>query len=225
MADVYEQNLAQKSTLTTSDYIRVVGADNVSYKQYMKSVADAIRTIVSTQDLNTATKNGEIYQFGTVAENRPADMPYGYVFAMSQDSNGTNCHQLALDRGGTGRGVIYIRSRLASTWGDWIKMPTRAEVDTLNSLIKRVTLSSSSSANVSMPTPSRYGTFIITGFAQSIGAVMIGITINAEVITSVRNLMTGTDFSSSYLTFSYANGVLTISSTNSATSIFTIVCG
>lgn len=42
MADVYEQNLASKSTLTTSDYIRVVGSDNVSYKQLVSDVAKKV---------------------------------------------------------------------------------------------------------------------------------------------------------------------------------------
>lgn len=42
MADVYEQNLASKSTLTTTDYIRVVGSDNVSYKQLVSDVAKKI---------------------------------------------------------------------------------------------------------------------------------------------------------------------------------------
>lgn len=38
MADTYEKDLAQKTSLTTSDYIRVVGSDNVSYKQGISSV-------------------------------------------------------------------------------------------------------------------------------------------------------------------------------------------
>ena len=42
MADVYEQNLSAKSSLTTSDYIRVVGSDNVSYKQLVSDVAKKI---------------------------------------------------------------------------------------------------------------------------------------------------------------------------------------
>ena len=42
VVDVYEQNLGQKSSLTTSDYIRVVGSDNASYKQGMQSVIDTI---------------------------------------------------------------------------------------------------------------------------------------------------------------------------------------
>ena len=34
-----ERNLPSKSTLTTSDYIRVVGSDNASYKQLVSDVA------------------------------------------------------------------------------------------------------------------------------------------------------------------------------------------
>lgn len=44
MADVYEKNLDSKTSLTTSDFIRVVGSDNVSYKQLVSDVADKIIT-------------------------------------------------------------------------------------------------------------------------------------------------------------------------------------
>ena len=42
MADTYEKDLAQKSSLTTGDYIRVVGSDNVSYKQLVSDVAQKV---------------------------------------------------------------------------------------------------------------------------------------------------------------------------------------
>lgn len=42
MADTYEKDLAQKTSLTTSDYIRVVGSDNVSYKQQVSNVKSAL---------------------------------------------------------------------------------------------------------------------------------------------------------------------------------------
>lgn len=45
MADTYEKDLAQKSSLTSSDFIRVVGSDNVSYKQGMSSVANLINNL------------------------------------------------------------------------------------------------------------------------------------------------------------------------------------
>ena len=42
MADTYEKDLAQKSSLTVNDFIRVVGTDNVSYKQLVSDVAKKI---------------------------------------------------------------------------------------------------------------------------------------------------------------------------------------
>lgn len=42
MADVWEKDLAQKSSLTVNDFIRVVGTDNVSYKQLVSDVAKKI---------------------------------------------------------------------------------------------------------------------------------------------------------------------------------------
>lgn len=42
MADVFEQNLPSKANLTTSDYIRVVGVDNASYKQSISDVMSDI---------------------------------------------------------------------------------------------------------------------------------------------------------------------------------------
>ena len=38
MAEVYEKDLGSKGTLTSSDFIRVVGSDNVSYKQPMNTL-------------------------------------------------------------------------------------------------------------------------------------------------------------------------------------------
>lgn len=48
MADVYEKDLAAKSSLTSSDYIRVVGSDNVSYKQPMNSVLNVFNLVFSS---------------------------------------------------------------------------------------------------------------------------------------------------------------------------------
>ncbi len=42
MADTYEKDLGQKSSLTSSDYIRVVGTDNVSYKNPASSLINTL---------------------------------------------------------------------------------------------------------------------------------------------------------------------------------------
>lgn len=55
MADTYEKDLAQKSSLTTSDYIRVVGSDNVSYKQGVPSVLAGMGLSLYYTDTNSTS--------------------------------------------------------------------------------------------------------------------------------------------------------------------------
>ena len=57
MADTYEKDLAQKSSLTTSDFIRVVGSDNNSYKQGMASVKSALG-VTALESYLECTRNG-----------------------------------------------------------------------------------------------------------------------------------------------------------------------
>ncbi len=62
MADTYEKDLGQKSSLTTSDFIRVVGSDNVSYKQSVASV----KTALGIDEL-TAITNGTIQKYSNIS--------------------------------------------------------------------------------------------------------------------------------------------------------------
>lgn len=72
MADVYEQNLGAKSSITSSDYIRVVGSDNVSYKQPMsyfptKAEVDALKTptaVTVTASTNVVIDTNKSYKCG-----------------------------------------------------------------------------------------------------------------------------------------------------------------
>lgn len=58
MADTCEKDLAAKSSLTTSDYIRVVGSDNVSYKQGIASVMSTMGLSVTSPTAPTLTQTG-----------------------------------------------------------------------------------------------------------------------------------------------------------------------
>ena len=133
----FESGLGAKSSLTTSDYIRVVGSDNNLYKQSVSSVKtgmgiSALETSVSNlnnvtgvTDLNDAIGNNRVYYFNSTASNKPSGLNYGYVFVMSE-ANGVNTQQIAVGRGGTDAGPIYRRGRNSSgTWGDWVKEPTK----------------------------------------------------------------------------------------------------
>lgn len=65
MADTYEKDLGAKSSLTTSDYIRVVGSDNVSYKQSLTSVNNALPIKAEVDALNSSTQSSLSSTSGT----------------------------------------------------------------------------------------------------------------------------------------------------------------
>ncbi len=68
MADTYEKDLGAKSSITGSDYIRVVGSDDVSYKQPMsyfptKAEVDALTTIYVSQVGTTSSTGWILLQY------------------------------------------------------------------------------------------------------------------------------------------------------------------
>ena len=74
-------------------------------------------------------------------------------------------------------------------------------------------------------TVNRYTTLLVIGFAQRIGSIGLMVVIAGATLSSVINLATATAFSSTHLTFSLSNNVLTIASDDSNESVFTIVRG
>lgn len=131
MADTYEKNLAQKSSLTTSDYIRVVGSDNVSYKQLISDVADVMltrfgKTATYTGDLNALAINGYWYCTSS-ATNLPTGFTVGHLIVTSVS---TRVLQIFVQYLGAST-CIRTSADGGSTWGEWKSQPTRAEVDAL----------------------------------------------------------------------------------------------
>lgn len=143
MADVYEQNLAQKSTLTTSDFIRVVGSDNVSYKQNVSNVNSTIPlTLVSgltTEALigqayitaHTETPNGTLYRRLIYHAFAHSILGGGVFYLEGYRADASYGWQRITSYGNPTR--IFTRSINNGTWTTWAKEPTRAEIDALNS--------------------------------------------------------------------------------------------
>lgn len=139
MADTYEKDLAQKSSLTTSDFIRVVGSDNVSYKQGISSV---MRTMNLTMN-NQVTTSLEDY-----VASLPTDA-HKFVWATGGDSatvgapvsGVSTVYEIRKVNSSTAEIIAdtmpradqrrFIKKRYDNTWGSWVQMPTRAEVDAL----------------------------------------------------------------------------------------------
>ena len=119
MADTYEKNLTQKSTLTTSDYIRVVGSDNESYKQLVSDVAKkVIETYAgsslagSTQSVkdaidgvNTKAASGKliqtVYAITTTTTNISVPNSFrGYMWSIDSSTNGLGLYFVMSDASG-----------------------------------------------------------------------------------------------------------------------------
>ena len=125
MTDVYEKDLAQKTSLTTSDFLRVVGSDNVSYKQPVSKVMttmgiDRLAGVASatfTGDVNTLVDTG-IYQIGNTANvtNIPSGVGYGILLV---DSARFYRFQTYIDLNANNRFVRWSVTTGTATWTDW----------------------------------------------------------------------------------------------------------
>ena len=134
-----ERNLPSKATLTTSDFIRVVGSDNASYKQLLSDVMATTgmgETIATSGAWNATTAqtafkdayaswgNNTVHvgllKGGSVASfiAYRADANYGAVQFMAY-GNSTNV-------------FVYTMVLYGGTWGALLQTPTRAEVDALS---------------------------------------------------------------------------------------------
>lgn len=135
MADTYEKDLGQKSSLTVNDFLRVVGSDNVSYKQ---AISEFMGTIGVDKMVNGAT-NPSVSSFAELKEsafytigNAPnySDAPatgYGLLCVFNGGTYRTQTYY-AFHRGDT---YYRISTNSGLTWNAWTREPTRAEIDAL----------------------------------------------------------------------------------------------
>ena len=107
----FESNLGAKSSLTTSDYLRVVGSDNEVYKQSVSSVKSALGV--------TALENGmsgiSFTKFYAEAGGRTVNIPNNYRGVLYiTDSNNTRCGEYIVFATGTG----IVNTKAVSTASD-----------------------------------------------------------------------------------------------------------
>ena len=150
MADTYEKDLSQKASLTTSDYIRVVGSDNVSYKQLVSDVAKKIIEVYtgstlagSAQSVKSAIDRSQRVTTGTILTSGTDLMTLGIgeyaADSASVASTLINCptsnnFKLTIFNRTTARktmilvelnGIIWLRSQTGdSVWTEWQRLQT-----------------------------------------------------------------------------------------------------
>lgn len=133
-----EKNLPSKTTLTTSYFIRVVGSDNASYKQDMASllslISDRLLELPPSNDFDAVPKTSghlSFFRWGSDTLNSPfkANAGASDTGAVASFYSGANYGvQFGIS---SNREEEYIRKLGGGTWGSWVKLPTRAEVDAL----------------------------------------------------------------------------------------------
>ena len=152
MADTYEKDLAQKSSLTVNDFIRVVGTDNVSYKQLVSDVAKKIienytgsslagssqsvkaaldslnskslayRRVLSSSD-DCDTLTQGVYTFNTsLPQNAPNGVQYGTLIVIEGAVSGVVYNFQLLST--SGRGLYYRRKQgnTGDVFAAWTKI-------------------------------------------------------------------------------------------------------
>ena len=178
MADTYEKDLAQKTSLTTSDYIRVVGSDNVSYKQLVSAVMtamglDAIKNpATNVSNIDTATATGFYSYNSSASGTNPLSGSGGDLIVIAHST--TYSVQVAIPYSSINGMAIYKRVILSGTPSDWQKQPTRAEVDALSSSNAGHTLGSGATVTITLSKYQCAGTLYgavgnSLGFAYSFG--------------------------------------------------------
>ena len=185
MADVYEKDLAQKTSLTTSDYIRVVGSDNVSYKQLVSDVASKIIATYATNSLGGKTQSiksfadhwgtsiaytgniDELYESSiyvydnTVATGTfPTTVRYGTIVTFGGTSSN---YATQIAKANASDGTLYIRYRVSGAYTAWERLSTMYGTIATNTDLNNITdagvyLVSGSNSYTNLPSGITYGT-------------------------------------------------------------------
>ena len=140
----FETGLGSKSSLTTSDYIRVVGSDNVCYKQLISALMEVMgtltykRTLTSSDDCNTLEQG--VYTFNTsVPQNAPSGVSYGTLIVVNGTYGSASLYNFQL-LSVSGKGLYYRRKQGNSddSFADWARVSRADELDALKNPAKTV---------------------------------------------------------------------------------------
>lgn len=139
MADTYEKDLAQKSSLTVSDFIRVVGSDNVSYKQSLLDVGAkgqigqmGLLSDLNIDDFATNKTYGTWWLNcgdSTITGTKPASSGQGLLICKQQS---TSIYRQVYV--GISASEFKVRYYNNGSWTSWSNTVIRAEVDALSSM-------------------------------------------------------------------------------------------
>lgn len=127
MADIYEQNLGSKANLTTSDYIRLVGSDNASYKQPITQFPKVLDSSVS--NVGGVTSN-DLVRIQTASGN-PAFVKVS-DFMSTVDISSTWMGIQNRVESGTAELAYPVGTQIADTWAESTSASYTTQWDVVN---------------------------------------------------------------------------------------------
>ncbi len=136
MADTYEKDLAQKSAVTISDYVRLVGTDNVSYKQPIYSMC-APYSNPSGTDLVSVVKalnQGTYFYRMDNVSGFPVSGGVVYRIVKTHGAGDARASILAIPMDTNANIYTTFITSASATSITWTAQPTRAEVDALTTV-------------------------------------------------------------------------------------------
>lgn len=167
MADVWEKDLAQKTLVTADDYVRVVGADNVSYKQQIKFMPSQY-VVSSGTDLLAYIKTlgtGTYFVRMDNVSGFPVTGGVVYRIVKTHGVNDARASIIAIPMNATASiYTAFITSASASSIS-WVSQPTRAEVE-----VKTKT---------------------VTGTTNAVGIIDLGLPVSQNEIVSITSATSG----------------------------------
>lgn len=130
MADTYEQNLAQKSAVTISDYVRLVGTDNVSYKQPIHSMCAPYANPSGTDLLSVVKALNQGTYFYRMDNVSGFPETGGVVFRIvkTHGTNDARASILAVPMNANANIYTAYNTSASASSITWTAQPTRAEI-------------------------------------------------------------------------------------------------
>lgn len=148
----FESGLGAKSSLTTSDYIRVVGSDNNTYKQPVSDVlyAGGVRykefaTGTAFSDFADSCNIGITFSYNRYpaqSSDAPSTLASERCAVVVYRTTSDEILISAVVFNNASEPTTYVRRRFGS-WGNWVKQPTRAEIDASTKLVTPTSIHSS----------------------------------------------------------------------------------
>ena len=249
-----ESALTAKSEVNSTDFLRLIGSNGVSYKNLVTDVAryimenyagttlagsaqtpkasiDALKATNDSQQTSIDSLNGKFAYKSGISLNDLKTAGLYYCDSMSDTPSGAPWTSWVVEVFRASSAVKQIAYPVGADTGMYTRRSDGSSwTDWINaSPINQAFGDLSTIKYVAKPKGAPYGSFFIIGTVGGIGAVALVVTINNSAISSIVNLVTGAAWTNANFTITYSvtNGVgyIGLKTTSSSGSNLSIIAG